>query len=72
MIYYQYFEKAKCSCGYSWTTSETDFVKCKCGKIEIKGRFLTGMCMETNEEEFKNFVAEELKEEVSNITIIKL
>lgn len=72
MTYYEYVEKAKCSCGYIWTTAPSDNIRCACNSLELDGTNIVGTSLETDEDEFKLAVAEELQIDVSELTIIKL
>lgn len=73
MIYYQYIEKAKCNCGYIWTTNPSDSVICACDELELSGTIVVrGVSLVVDEDEFKTAVAQELNENEADITIIKL
>ena len=72
MTYYEYIEKAKCTCGYIWTTAPSDVVRCACNYLELDGTNIIGTSLETDENEFKSVVAEELQIDISELTLIKL
>lgn len=73
MTYYEYIEKAKCTCGYVWTTSSSDNVRCACNDLELDGAtVVSGTPLTTDEDEFKSAVATELQIDISELTLIKI
>ena len=60
MIAHKWVNRAKCSCGYVWTTEGSPNVVCACGKTQILDDILSGGEDVTDEVEFKNVVATDL------------
>jgi len=78
MIDYQYVDRAKCECGYIWTTvgknppqTISDSIICDCGGLQFKDGVLIGASLAIDEEEFKLEVDKELGIGISNFTVSK-
>ena len=52
--------RAKCDCGYIWTTQGSPSVVCSCGGLQIINENVIGNSLSIDEIEFKQFVANEI------------
>ena len=69
MVTHIWYIRAKCNCGYFWTTGTNQSIVCKCGTSKIEnGVVITGDAV-TNEEAFKLSIAEDYNEDVNEIII---
>lgn len=78
MITYKYIDRAKCECGYLWTTVGTNppqtisnSVICICKAIEFKDGVLIGESLPIDEQEFKEAVAQDINIPISDLEIVK-
>ena len=63
--------RAKCDCGYFWTTGVSQSVVCKCGDSKIENDVVVSGDPVTDEAAFKLAVANDYNKDVSEITIIQ-
>ncbi len=68
---HQWVNRAKCECGYIWTTPGAPNVVCSCGCAEIENDVVLRGEEVTNEEEFKQAVANDLSIDVANLILLK-
>ena len=75
---YKYIDRAKCMCGYIWTTlgrniedPDSDSVICACGDLEFIEGVLSDASLDIVEADFKQAVADELSVDVNELTLIQ-
>lgn len=78
MLNYSYVTRAKCQCGFIWTTPGKNppatidqNIICSCGNIQIENNVIVGTSEPFTEEEFKQAVADEYSENIDDIIITK-
>ncbi len=71
LIAHQWVTRAKCTCGYIWTTPGAPNVVCSCGNSEIANDVILSGDAVTDEEEFKQSVANDLAIDISELILMK-
>lgn len=69
MIRYTWRVRAKCDCGYLWTTGVNQSVICKCGISKIENDTIVIGSIVTDEEDFKLAVANDYNKNPSEIIV---
>lgn len=68
---YTWNVRAKCDCGYFWTTGVAQSIVCKCGNSKIENDTVIIGDPVTDEDDFKLAVANDYNKDISEITIIQ-
>lgn len=69
MITHTWYERAKCTCGYIWTTEHNQSVVCRCGSCSIQIGQVISIGLPVDETEFKQAVAADYGHDVNNIIV---
>ncbi len=69
MISHHWVVRAKCECGYLWTTPGSYSVVCACGHVQIIDNVISGEALPVDETEFKQAVARGLNVDVAELIL---
>ena len=70
MIAHKWVTRAKCGCGYLWTTEGSPSVVCACRQTQIIANILSGGEAVTNEVDLKSVVATDLGCTVDELIVL--
>lgn len=71
-VLHEWVVRAKCQCGYIWTTPGSSSVACRCGLSGIEDGNLIGDAAEVvDEQEFTQAVADDISCLLSELILIK-
>lgn len=69
MQIHTWYTRARCECGFIWTTEPLGSVVCQCGALQIDGADVSGAPLFFTEEEFNQAVAADFGLTVDEIIV---